>query len=411
MLKHLIFAFIVLISTAIYSQDSLNIIDGLELQLVEVDKARELLVKKIDYEKWSIYKDELRSYGLPSTDFLEHTAYFFEYSEAHEQSSWVAHMITPEVEQLGAARTNDFRVDSLVITGTAEQEDYFNYYPEKRKEDQYEGFGYDRGHLAPSADFRWYSEAVSESYYYSNMSPQDPELNREKWADLESMLRSYVIRNNVPLAVVTAPILTDDLPKIKQSPNGLSIPKFYLKVVYDPTNKRMIGFLMANKGLVKPVDSYAISVDDLETLTGYDYFPNVDQSLEADYDIAKWFSEYDEGSVKPIKQNSLKRGYFNTVSVASQMNQFKKVNVCGRVVSTRNSRKGNAWINLDRKYPNDYFSVMIYKSELTNFTYDPVRHLVNKNICVEGEVSSFGNKPVMTLKIEESIKVKDLSYR
>lgn len=45
-------------------------------------------------------------------------------------------MITPEVEDLGATRTNDFRIDPLVSTGTADDEDYFNYYPKKRKEDQ-----------------------------------------------------------------------------------------------------------------------------------------------------------------------------------------------------------------------------------------------------------------------------------
>jgi endonuclease G len=57
------------------------------------------------------------------------------------------------------------------------------------------------------------------------MSPQDPDLNREKWAELEAMLRGYVIKNNVSLAVITAPVLSEDLPKIEQSSNGLSLRK------------------------------------------------------------------------------------------------------------------------------------------------------------------------------------------
>jgi endonuclease G len=166
----------------------------------------------------------------------------------------------------------------------------------------------------------------------------------------------------------------------------------------------MIGFLMANKKLTKPLDSYALSIDEIEELTGLDYFPNIDQSLEGDIDVAQWFSEYDEGTVKPIKQNTLPRGYYNTVAVTSQMNKYREVIVCGKVVSTRNSRKGHAWINLDRKYPNDYFSVMIYKDQLTNFTYDPVKHLKGEEVCVEGEVGKFGNKPVMKVSIEEKIK-------
>lgn len=405
MLKKIILVLVVLLPIVLFSQSQKEILSDLENQLTDIDESRLLLSKKINTQKWKIYKDDLKSYGLPSKEFLEHTAYFFAYSEDHEQSQWVAHMITPEVEELGSARTNDFRVDPLVTSGTAEQEDYFNYYPDKKEGEQYDGFGYDRGHLAPSADFRWYGDAVSESYFYSNMSPQDPDLNRKKWSELENMLRNYVVRNNVPLAVITAPILNDDLPKIKQSPNGLSIPEFYLKIAYDHTNQRIIGFLMANKELTRPVDTYTITVDDLEALTGYDYFPNINQSLESSYDVKEWFSEYDNGSVEPIPQNTLARGQFNTETIARQMNKYRKVTVCGKVVSSRNSRKGHAWINLDRKFPNDYCSIMIYKDQLTNFTYDPVKHLKDKEICVEGEVGNIGNKPVMKVKYPSAIKL------
>ncbi|MFT6337299.1 MAG: endonuclease G [Saprospiraceae bacterium] len=394
MSKNLIFLLFALIPFVLFSQPPQESLTELESQLSEIEKSRKLLSNKINQQKWSIYKDDLKSYGFPSANFQEHTAYIFEYSEEHEQSKWVAHMITSEVEELGTGRTNDFRVDPLVTTGTAEQDDYFNYYPTKKKGEQYDGFGYDRGHLAPSADFRWCGEAVSESYFYSNMSPQHPDLNQKKWSELESMLRGYVIRNNVPLAIITAPVLKGGLPKIKQSPNGLSIPEFYLKIAYDHTNQRAIGFLMANKELTKPLDMYTISVDDLEKLTGYNYFPHIDQSLESSYNIKDWFSEYDKGSVEPIKQNKLPRGHYNTETVARQMNKYRKVKVCGKVVSARNSRKGHAWINLDRKYPNDYFSVMIYKEELTNFTYDPVKHFKDEKICVEGEIGKIGNKPV-----------------
>jgi endonuclease G len=340
MIKKIILILIMIEPMIMIAQSKKEILSELENQLIEIDESRLVVSEKINTQKWKIYKDDLESYGLPSANYLEHTAYFFEYNEAHEQSSWVAHMITPEVEELGSARTNDFRVDPIVATGTADQDDYFNYYPERKEDEQYEGFGYDRGHLAPSADFRWYSRAVSESYFYSNMSPQDPDLNRKKWSELENMLRNYVIRNNVPLAIITAPILTDDLPKIKQSPNGVSIPEFYLKIAYDNTNQRIIGFLMANKELSRPVDTYTITVDELEKMTGYDYFPKINQSLESKYDVKEWFSEYQNGSVEPIPQVSLARGQYNTETIARQMGKYRKVTVCGKVVSARNSRKG-----------------------------------------------------------------------
>jgi len=388
------------------AQSSVDLIEQLEHQLAETETLRGMLFHSINHEKWVQYKSQFKSYGLPSDDYIEHLALFLEYAEEHEQSRWVAHMLTPEVEDEGATRTNDFRIDSLVSTGTAAQTDYFNYYPDRREEDQYEGFGYDRGHLAPSADFRWYKKAVSESYYYSNISPQHPDLNRDKWSDLESFLRGYVIRNNTALAIITGPVLIDELTKIPESPNGVSIPKLFYKVAYDHKNKRTIGFLMGNNKLNKPLDSYAISIDDLELLTGLDFFSEIDPALEAGYDVTLWFSEYDEGTVLPIKQHKLPRGHYNTVTVTNQINTYKEVTVCGQVVSTRHSRKGHAWINLDRKYPNDYFSAMIYKDQLTNFTYDPVGYLRDKKVCIKGEVGKFGNKPVMKVSREFNIKMK-----
>ena len=108
---------------------------------------------------------------------------------------------------------NNFRKDELVTSGTASKADYWYS-------------GYDRGHLAPSADFRWSKTALSESYFYSNMAPQLPELNREKWAELENAIREYVIENKIQVYVVTGGILNDSLPRMqnKGRENEVSIP-------------------------------------------------------------------------------------------------------------------------------------------------------------------------------------------
>ena len=112
------------------------------------------------------------------------------YNENHEQAQWVSHIVLPDVEKGNVSRTNNFRKDELVTSGTASKADYWYS-------------GYDRGHLAPSADFRWSKTALSESYFYSNMAPQLPELNREKWAELENAIREYVIENKIQVYVVT----------------------------------------------------------------------------------------------------------------------------------------------------------------------------------------------------------------
>ena len=113
------------------------------------------------------------------------------YSEEHEQAKWVAHIISPDIITGNVSRTNDFRPDPHVSTGSTVEEDYFLKYLQPDSSYKYDGYGFDRGHLAPSADFRWSTTALSESYFYSNMSPQRPEFNRGTWAELEG-LHSWV---------------------------------------------------------------------------------------------------------------------------------------------------------------------------------------------------------------------------
>ena len=382
-----------------------TVLDSLSTEQESLESALTEVKDQISVVKSKLYMKQLISYGLPSSNYLEHTSYFFAYSEEHEQAKWVAHMIPPEIKELGAGRTNDFRIDPLVVTATADSIDYFAYdgsMPEGRR---YTSYGYDRGHLAPSADFRWSPEALSESYYYSNMSPQHPKFNREVWADLEGLLRQYVITNNLSLAVVTAPILTDDLPKIAESPNGVSVPRQYVKVAYDATNGRSIAFLMDNEELPNPPSYYALSVDQVEAITGYNYFPYIDESIEATFDKDAWFQELLDGDVTPIKQNTLTMGYFNTTTGKRQAKSNKVITVCGTVVGTRYSRKGHAWLNLDKKYPNQVFSIMIRKEELVNFPFDPVVQYADQQLCFEGKVEQWGDLIVMQVNMPELISL------
>lgn len=376
----------------------------LKAQIKENRKQFEDLRGRMGALKLEYYKEDYRdNIGLPTNDYIEHKAMFLEYSEMHEQPKWVAHVILPEISDVGKGRTNDFREDPLVLSGTAVEVDYFLKRMLADSTFEYDGFGWDRGHLAPSADFRWSEEAVSESYYYSNMSPMVAEFNREIWSDLESMLRQYVLNNKVPLYVVTAPILHDDLKKIERSVNGISIPEKFIKVALDIANRRAIGFVIRNEKAESPLDAYATTVDYIEELSGYDFFTVMDEDIESQIDKSAWFTDTNLGFVEPISPNHLKDGYFNTVFGGRKKGLHKKVKVCGTVVGSRYSRSGNGWLNLDRKYPNDYFSIMIKKDKLNNFDFDPIIELINEKHCFEGEVIEIGKKPGIIISKQNQI--------
>ncbi|MFM1875640.1 MAG: hypothetical protein RL266_1377 [Bacteroidota bacterium] len=397
------------------------------ITLVHGQRAEEQIVQKtarlaaIEIESRSILneleelrmewiREQLDKLGYPRTNaefqIVKHSAMTLGYAEAHEQAAWVQHVVIPEVEFANVSRTNDFRTDSLVSTGSAVETDYFLKKVLADGQLEFDGFGYDRGHLAPSADFRWSQKALSESYFYSNMSPQKAEFNRERWAELESWVRTYAIDFQEPVFVVTGPVLKDGLATIGE--NKVSVPAQYYKIVLDLTGDehKAIAFLMPNDHCAYPVSGYVTSVDEIEILTGLDFFSTLDDAeeskLEAMNSIDGWIhSENNEfGEVSPLKP-PLPKGYFNTLQAKYKVGE--KTNICGTVVATKKSRKEAIYLNFDQKYPRNVFYATIWKDNQNNFSFDPEKEFLGKQICVFGKVEFYGDQARISVNREEQV--------
>lgn len=194
-----------------------------------------------------------------SDTIIYHTGFSLVYNEQHEQALWVAYELTKEETIKKFNRTDKFIPDPKVATKTATNQDY-------------EASGYDRGHLAPAADMSWSQASMAESFYFSNMSPQTPSFNRGIWKKLEEQTRVWAIEN-AKIYIITGPVLSKDLPTI--GPNKVSIPKYYYKVILDYTEPSIkgIGFIMPNESSSKPLQSFAVSIDSVEAVTGINFFP------------------------------------------------------------------------------------------------------------------------------------------
>lgn len=404
---------IFLLSLTGSSQDLENKIQLVNKEMESLETKRLHLLDKKENLKLELLRRDLDKYGLPKMEsgeeLVEHEAMSLVYDEKHEQAKWVAHVIVPDVTTGNAARSNDFREDPKVKTGTAVEVDYFLKETDAEGNTKYDGFGFDRGHLAPSADFRWSKKALSESYFYSNMSPQRPEFNREGWGELEAMMRGYMYHNpDVNLYVVTGPVLTDDLPVIERSVNKPSIPEYFFKVAIDVKNERAIGFLMPNQRLAYPTESFVKSIDEIEELTGIDFYHNLPEALETKLekmtDVTPWMNHASSGDVAPIHPPSLPAGYFNTIQADRQKGRNKKVTVCGTVVQTKFSKKGNAMLYLDKNLTDPLFITFIRKDNLINFEYNPVEDLINEKICVSAEVGKIGETPTMFIENDNQIQ-------
>jgi len=391
-------------------------INILDVKLQDIQKQEDKVRQELEGLKLQRISQNISKNGLPKLiegeELINHHAMSLVYSEKHEQAKWVAHIITSDILKGSVGRTNDFRVDPKVSTGSTIEQDYFLKELRADSTYEYDGFGYDRGHLAPSADFRWSKKALSESYFYSNMSPQAPEFNRGKWAELEGILRAYIAQHpTTQLQVVTGPILTDDLPSIKRSVNKVSIPKLYFKVAIDIKNERGIAFIMPNKEINYPISSFAVSIDKVEEETGLDFFhalaDGVEDKLEQQKNVKEWLPKQSKGDVEPIYAPSLPKQHFNTVQAKLYANGGSIINVCGTVVSARLSSKGNVILNLDKQYPHHIFTVFIRKADILNFPYNPVEDLMGRRICLTGKVTTFAGSSAMFIRKEEDLKYYD----
>ena len=200
---------------------------------------------------------------LSKGEIIKHPYYTLAYSEADEQAYWVFYHLTPELINGTQSRTDDFRADPLVSTGSASLDDY-------------KGSGYDRGHLCPAADMTLNKTSMSESFYLSNMSPQNPSFNRGIWSKLEDRVRQWVGEYG-DLYVVSAGILTDKLGVI--GADEVTIPKSYYKVIYSEKNG-MIALILPNQGSTTGLDQFVVSVDEVEKQTGIDFFSGLDDKIE-----------------------------------------------------------------------------------------------------------------------------------
>ncbi len=357
--------------------------------------------KQLENLKYKWIQEQIKKYALPKVDedgfLIFHSAMTLFYIDRWGQSKWVVHMILPDIATGIETRTNDFRRDSLIAADMPDKIDYFNT-------------GYDRGHLAPSADFRWSRRALSESYFYSNISPQKPELNRGKWSQMEDFLRHYVIYTGHPIFVVTGGILSDTIKRTIGVNKKIKVPPYLYKIAVDlkASPPRAIAFMMLNGTNTKPFTSYTITIDSLEKLTGIDFFyllpDTLENRLETMNNIALWQSKETKGNVNPLEPEELPKGAVNTIDAEKFID--KKATVCGTVVATRvlKDAKG-VIINLDQRFPNNLFSFTIWQNNIPNFSYEPASYLLNKKVCVTGLITKYKGKPTMEVRNEKAIEL------
>ncbi len=216
--------------------------------------------------------------GTPE-QILKRTGYVASYNKATLLPNWVAWHLTAERTEGSAKRSGvDFAEDTEVPEPRATDWDYYNS-------------GYDRGHMCPAADNKWSKKAMEESFLFTNMCPQNGNLNRGDWNEMEMACRKWAKKYG-DLYIVCGPILYKGKHKTIGK-NKVVVPEAFFKVVLrtgdDP---QAIGFIYKNTSGNRPKDSYVNTVDEVERITGIDFFPSlpddIEKKVEAECDLGLW---------------------------------------------------------------------------------------------------------------------------
>jgi endonuclease G len=191
---------------------------------------------------------------------IYHEGYTVSYNTDYKIANWVAYRLTAEeVKSTEARRSDNYMPDPMVKEN------------ETATNDDYRRSGYDRGHLAPAADMKWSVTAMNESFYFTNICPQNKNLNAGIWNDLEIQCRKWAIQYS-DILIIAGPV-TDEYPQ-RLGRNRVAIPRGFFKVVYirhDGQPKGM-GFLFDNRAYINTsFKEMAVPVDSIEKVTGLDF--------------------------------------------------------------------------------------------------------------------------------------------
>lgn len=226
-------------------------------------------------------KENTNKFFLPTSStgqIVHHDWYSFSYSEPHEQAEWVAY----ELKQEHLSNTNYkrpyFEIDFAVKTGAAHWRNY------KKS-------GFDRGHLCPAGDRSFNQDAYNETFLTSNISPQRHDFNSGIWNTLEQKVRYWASKYN-GVFVVTGGVLNGDMETIGEE--QVAVPNQFYKILIDnnPGKTKMIAFLMPHENSSLPLYEFVVSVDSIETLTGIDFFPELEDALENELEASSSYKEW-----------------------------------------------------------------------------------------------------------------------
>lgn len=254
-------------------------------QLIGGIKGTEEKATQLQEETYKQNNDADSSLEIPAPltngkeQILKREGYTVSYNADTKLPNWVAWHLTADRCQGNAKRKQKaFHEDEDVPTPRATDWDYYSS-------------GYDRGHMCPAGDNKWSEKAMVQSFLFTNICPQAPGLNRGDWNEMENQCRKWA-KEYGDVYIVCGPILYKGKHKTIGK-NKVVVPEAFFKVVLCMKGEpKAIGFIYKNADGNRPKGDYVNSVDQVERITGIDFFPalpdKTENKIEASANASDW---------------------------------------------------------------------------------------------------------------------------
>jgi endonuclease G len=213
-----------------------------------------------------------------SEQIIKKKSYIASYNKDTKIANWVAWHLTSEHTEGSIGRGNMFHEDEEVPSPKATVEDY-------------KGSGWSRGHMCPAGDNKWDAEAMYQSFSLINVCPQNASLNSGLWNSLEIDCRNWAKRFH-DIYIICGPVFFQQDHEVIGI-NEIYVPEAFFKVVLCLNGKpKGLGVIVKNTAGNKKKDIYYNSIDQVERITGMDFFPllsdDVEDEVESNLDMDMW---------------------------------------------------------------------------------------------------------------------------
>jgi endonuclease G, mitochondrial len=252
------------------------------------DSRKQITAFDVGWDLWQIYYskdfvaapatgDRHRYYGgVPAvTTFtgapvrvLTNTAYVVGYSDSLGNPAWATYTVRDTEPREAPPRPDEFRVDDRTSARIESQ--------------LYNKSGYDRGHMAPNFVIATHygKEAQEETFQMSNICPQKHGLNAGLWKSIEQKIATNYPGRFGEVWVVAGPVFGERPEKLKRR---VAIPDAFYMIIIDESEGRVRAeaFLLPQDPVSTQLDSYLVSIDEIEHRTGLDFLAELPVETQA----------------------------------------------------------------------------------------------------------------------------------